>query len=125
MAKAWQTNTIFEEDKKFFVTIQTPPDESESFRRSSTFIHAEDAGPFDSLDDAHKFEGANKKRPMDKYKALSVPTDKLEEQLNLLAAENWRPVSVSVIPMQADGFPMALIILEKVKPQHDVGSFVK
>lgn len=125
MAKAWQTNTIFEEDKKFFVTVQMPSNESENVRRSSGLGHAEDAGPFDSLQDAEKFEGTNKKRTMDKYKVLVAPTDKLEEQLNALALENWTPVSISVIPAQSGGIPMALMVLEKVKPQHGVGSFVK
>jgi len=53
------TNTIFEKDGKFFVMIDVPSNEEPDPEHPTTFGTTEEAGPFDSLEEAKKFEAKN------------------------------------------------------------------
>lgn len=50
------TNTIFEKDGKYFVIVEIPSNEKQDPEHPTTYGTSEDAGPFDSLDEAKKFQ---------------------------------------------------------------------
>lgn len=53
-------NTIFEKDGKYFVTVEIRSNEKQDTEHPTTYGTTEDAGPFDSLDEAKKFQATTR-----------------------------------------------------------------
>jgi hypothetical protein len=47
------------------------------------------------------------------YKVITAATSELEAELNALATERWRPITMSVIPLGGGVTGKVVVILEK------------